>query len=145
MASKRHLILEALKTQLTAQLTWAKSIQWENIRILASDFNDSEVPAVQFYHVRTDYEHQNGRVQARSLVNIELAMKSSASTVIDQRDLFDKIDAIIEAVGSNPNLGVAGVIHARLISDETDAFTIKPFLLGVVQFEIIYLTKYNGC
>jgi hypothetical protein len=145
MASKRSDLLANLKTLLVAQLSWAKVVAWEQVRLLSSDFQDHELPCVQFYHVRTDYEQQQGRVQARMMFNVELCMKSNASAAVDQQDLFDKMDDILKAVGTNPNLGIPGMIHLRLLSDETDTHTIVPHYLGILAFEATYLTTFTGC
>lgn len=145
MSSKRAQILDALKTLLTSKLTWAKVVEWERIRILTSDFQDHEIPVVQFYHTRTDYTHQQGRVEGRMNFNIEVCLKSSTAAEVDQKDLFDKMDDVLKAIGTSPNLGVSGVIHLRYLGDETDAHTVLPHYIGVLNFEAIYLTTYTGC
>lgn len=143
--SKRHEILEAVKSQLSSSLTWAKSIEWENIRIMSSDFGEHEIPRVQFYFLNTNYQQLQGRVQATAILNVEVCLKSSENAVVDQRDLFDKMDDTLQAFGQRANFGVPGVIHARLLSDEVDAHTILPHFIGILTFEVVYLTTYNGC
>lgn len=145
MASKRAQILDALKTLLTTSLPWAKVVAWERIRLLSSDFLDHELPCVQYYHLRTDYTPMQGRVEARMQFNIEICMKSSSTSVVDQRDLFNKMDDILQAIGSQANLGIGGVIHLRLLSDETDTHSILPHYIGILTFEALYLTTYTGC
>jgi len=143
--SKRAAILDNLKTLLTSKLTWAKTVDWQKVRLLSGDFKDHELPVVQFYHLRTDYAQQQGRVEATAQFSVEVCMKSLSTGVIDQRDLFDKMDAVLKAIGSNPNLGIAGLIHLRLVSDETDTHTIAPHYIGILNFEAVYLTTYTGC
>jgi len=146
MTSQRSLILAAMKTQLTANITWAKIIDWEKIRILTADFPEHELPCIQFYHVRTDYEPQQGRVQARMSINVEVCIKSSYNGgKVDQKTLFDYMDDILRAVGVKPNLGIAGVIHTKLMSDETDAHSLQPHYIGILNFEVLYLTTFTGC
>lgn len=145
MASKRSELLGALKSLLLAQCPWAKVVAWEQIRLLSSDFQDHELPCVQFYHVRTDYTPQQGRVEARMQFNVEVCLKSNANSSVDQQALFDRMDDILKAVGTNPNLGIPGMIHLRLLSDETDTHTIVPHYLGILAFEATYLTTYTGC
>jgi hypothetical protein len=145
VASKRRQIFDAIKTQLTANLPWAKIVDWEKVRLLSSDFGDHEIPCVQFYHVRTPYEPARGQVQAKMLISVEVVMKSSYAGVVDQRDLFDKMDDVLLAFGKSINLGVPGVIHAQLLQDETDTHTISPHFLGTMTFEVTYLTIYGGC
>jgi hypothetical protein len=145
MSSKRSDIFDALKTQLSSKLTWAKVIEWEKVRILTTDFPEHELPCIQFYHVRTDYQPQQGRVEARMEVNVEVCIKSTATEVVDQQTLFDYMDGILQAIGQSPNLGVAGVIHMRLLRDETDAHTLLPHFIGILTFEVLYLTTFTGC
>lgn len=143
--SKRANILDALKTLLVAQLSWAKTVEWERIRLLSTDFKDHELPVAQFYHLRTDYEQQQGRVQGRMQIAIEVCLKSTATSVVDQRDLFDKMDDVLKAIGTQPNLGIPGVIHLRLLGDETDLHSITPHYIGILNFEALYLTTFTGC
>ena len=143
--SKRRQILDAMKTLLTGKLTWAKVVEWEKVRILSSDFGEHEIPCVQFYHLNTTYKQIQGRVEAHAVFNVEVCLKSFQTGVVDQRDLFDKMDDVLTGMGSQANLGVPGVIHARLLSDEVDTHTISPHFIGILTFEVVYLTTYTGC
>jgi hypothetical protein len=145
MTSKRSQLLTNLKSLLTTHCSWAKMISWEKIRVISSDFAEHELPVIQFYHVRTDYEQQQGRALARMQFNIELCLKSTTSGVINQKDLFDKMDLILQAIGTNPNLDISGMIHLRPISDETDIHILEPLFIGVWNFEALYLTTFAGC
>ena len=141
---KRH-IFDALEAQLVANLPWAKTISWEKIRLLSSDFASHEIPVVQFYHLRTDYDHSQGRLDARMRLVVEVVTKATATATADQRTLFDLMEDVELAVGLVPNLGVPGVIHVRYLSDESDIHTIEPFFLGVLTFEVIHRKGYAGC
>jgi hypothetical protein len=143
--SKRRDIFDAIKTQLTGALPWAKIVDWEKIRLMSSDFGEHEVPCVQFYALPTEYRPQQGRNQASMLLSVEVVIKSSVEGVVDQRDMFDRMEDVILAFGKNPNLGVAGVIHARLIKDFIDPHTIHPHFIGILTFEVVYMTTYTGC
>jgi hypothetical protein len=139
---KRREIFDALKTQLE-QLTWAKGVEWEKIRILASDFAEYEVPRIQFYHVSTSYTHEQGRLLAAMLINVELVTMSTAANFADQRTLFDLQEEVEQMIGSEANLGVQGVIHVRYISDETDLHSIEPYFIASLTFEVIYHKPYT--
>ena len=143
--SKKREIFDAVKTQLTEQLAWAKVVDWEKIRIMSSDFGDHEIPCVQFYPLPTEYKPQQGRNQATMVLQVEVVLKSSVEGVVDQRDLFDRMDAVCLAFGTRPNLGVPGVIHVRLVKDFTDPHTIQPHFIGILTFEVVYMTTYTGC
>ena len=143
--SKRRDIFDAIKTQLTTALTWAKVVDWEKIRIMSTDFGEHEIPCVQFYALPTDYRPQQGRNQATMLIQVEVVLKSSVEGVVDQRDMFDRMEDVSLAFGQRPNLGVPGVIHVRLIKDFTDPHTIHPHFIGILTFEVVYMTTYTGC
>jgi hypothetical protein len=145
MSDKRRDIFDAIKAQLLAEITWAKSVEWENIRILSSDFGEHEIPRIQFYTVGTSFKPIQGQVQATTSIVIEVCLKSSTLGVVDQRDLFDKMNDVMLAMGKKANLWLPGVIHIRPLSDECDTHTIQPHFIGIMVFEVVYLTTYTGC
>ncbi len=136
-------IMEAIKTRLSS-LTWAKSCDWKKIRISMDGTNQDQIPMIQFYQNGTSYTHEQGRLQATMQVSVELVLRSTATQEYDQADLMDKMQEIIEAVGLNPNLGIAGVIHARVLSDDLDLHLLEPYFYGTIIFEVIFYVKYNS-
>ena len=143
--SKKREIFDAIKTQLTTALTWAKVVDWEKIRILSTDLGEHEVPCVQFYALPTEYRPQQGRHEAHMQISVEVVLKSSVEGVIDQRDMFDRMNDVALAFGSKANLGVPGVIHVQLLKDYVDAHTIQPHFVGILTFEVVFMTTYTGC
>jgi hypothetical protein len=135
--------MEAIKTRLSS-LTWAKSCDWKKIRISMDGTNQDQIPMIQFYQNGTSYTHEQGRLQATMQVSVELVLRSTATQEYDQADLMDKMQEIIEAVGLNPNLGIAGVIHARVLSDDLDLHLLEPYFYGTIIFEVIFYVKYNS-
>jgi hypothetical protein len=144
MSMKRQLF-DALEAQLVAALPWAKTISWQKIKILAGDFPEWELPAVQFYHLHTDYNHSQGRIEGDMRLVIEVVTKSGTAGSVDQRTLFDLMEDIELAVGANPNLGIPGVYHCKYISDDCDIHAIEPFHVGALTFGVLHRKGFSGC
>jgi hypothetical protein len=138
-------IFQNLSALLKDKCPWARSVSWERIRLLDTDFIESEIPAIQLYDLNTTYTHQSGRVEARMQIVIELVMKQTSQGVVDQGTLFDRLEDIEAAVGSNIDLGISGMLHLRYVSSTTDRHTIEPYYIAALEFEAIYLKPFSGC
>ena len=126
-------------------ISWVRSVEWEKIRILEADFAEAHLPAIQIYDLNTSNTHQGGRVESRMQLVIELVMKQTATGVVDQGILFDRVEEIERAIGSNIDLGISGMLHLRYVSDTTDRHTIDPYFVAILEFEAIYLKPFTGC
>jgi hypothetical protein len=144
MSGIRTQMMEAIHTKLS-QLTWAKYVEWENIKLMAGDFADHDVPAIQFYVANTSYTHQGGRVEATSDLYIELVMMQTDQAIVKPQDLMDKMEEIELKIGEQPNLGIPGMVHLRYLGDDIDMHTIAPYYYGRLSFQAIYHKKYSGC
>lgn len=143
MGIKRQ-IFEALATRLST-LAWVKLVSWEKVRLTESDFQDHEIPCIQMYDTGALNTHQGGRVEARMGIIVELVLKQTTSMVVNQGILFDYVEEIEQLIGGQIDLGVAGVLHLRYVSDNTDLHTINPFYYASLEFEAIYLKSFTGC
>lgn len=135
-------ILDAIKARLDG-LTWPALVQWERLRLTTSDIASFEIPLVQFYMASTEISHQVQTLESRMVFFIEVVLRDSATTTANQRELLDKMAAIREVMGVNPNLGVKEVIHVRHIRREIDVHTISPFYYGRLQFECIFKEPFT--
>jgi len=140
----RHKIFDALEAQLRAGLTWPKTIAWDRIRLLSSEFGDHEIPVVQFYAIREDIVHQHGKLEAHMQLSIEVCLRQTQFATCDQSTLVDYLEEVEQCVGAQPNFGVPGVIHARYMSVEVDLHTIEPIYYGRLNFDVIYHKPYTG-
>lgn len=141
--SKKKDIMQALDTKLKT-LTWQKSVNWKTIKTSMDGVLQTEIPFIQFYQNGTSYTHEQGRLVANTQIVIECVLRSSATDVYSQENLMDYMQEILEKVGENPNLGVAGVIHARVLNDDQDLHLLAPFFYGSIVLEVIYHTKFNS-
>ena len=137
-------IFEALVYQLST-LPWVKRINWEKIWLLDSDFNDSELPALQIYDTGSEFTHQGGRLEARTSLSIELVMKQTPQGAVSQGILFDRVEEIELKIGQKIDLGVKGMLHVRYLREVTDLHTVEPYFIARLDFEAIYLKPFTGC
>lgn len=146
MASIERLVFEALATQL-ATLTWIKKIEYQNPRVLVSGFDETEIPAVQFWDTGEPFTHIKGHVEAEFGIQIELVMKSTDIDPVGQGDLFDRKDEIEQLFGSDPKLALNNgqIYHLRYDRADTDIFSTPPFLIAQLQFSALLNKPFSGC
>lgn len=134
-------IFEALELKLKT-LSWVKLVNWKKIRITSSDFRENEVPCIQFYDAGQTITHEHARLNVQWNIAIEIILKSKADGSIDMADLLDKRQEVEQKIGSQPNLGVDGVVHFLYLGNEPDLFTISPFYYTRLDFQAMYYKPY---
>lgn len=135
--------MQALYTRMST-LTWVKKVEWKNIKTTMDGTLQSDIPYIQFYQNGTSYTHEQGRLVAVTQIIVEIVLKSDATNVYSQETLMDYQQEVLEKIGLDPNLGVAGVIHARVLSDDLDLHLLEPYYYGTLVFEVMYHTKFNS-
>lgn len=115
-----------------------KYIEFEDIKIAVSDFQDHQLPAVQFWDVIETGVHQQGRIQKTWNVILELIMKSSEERVVQQKNLWNLVYLIERAIWAKPQLGVKGVEMVQYISNETDLHLVQPYYTARISLNVIY-------
>jgi hypothetical protein len=136
-------IFEALATVL-ASLSWVKTVEYENLRVLPSEWRDFELPSLQFFDNRAIVTHARGDVDVQWSISIELTLKSTADATYSQIDLFDKKQEIETLIGANVDLGISGMKHLKFDGWETDA-TEMPYLICRIDFTALYKKSFTGC
>jgi len=140
----RASIFDAFRARLAAQCTWAKVVNWEQIRIAASDFEDHEIPAIQLWSPELFHEHQVQTLETTMSIFVEIIMRSQATGVVDQRELFDKIESVRSAIGTQTTLGISQMIHVLILGNEVDLHTLEPFYFGRIHFQAVYKEPYTS-
>lgn len=141
----RSQIFDAFCAKLEA-IPWVNTVAWDKVRIVASDIQAHEVPLIQVYALRGQSIHVGQKIQCNLQIFVELVLRQSDNQAVDQKQLFDYLEDIEQAIGANPNLGVPGMVHVKLLGDEIDLHTIDPFFYGRIAFEAIYHKNYsNNC
>lgn len=136
-------IFEALATLLTT-LSWVRTVEYENLRVLPTEWRDFELPSLQFFDNRAIVSHARGDVDVQWSISIELTLKSTADAAYTQLDLFDKKQDVENLIGANVDLGIAGMKHLRFDGWETDA-TDGTYLICRLDFSALYKKPFTGC
>jgi hypothetical protein len=141
--SIEHLIREGLAAAL-APLTWARKIEPYKIRIGFSEMKEHEVPYIQFYGVSQSFVPDRTQVETRWQLAVDLVMRQGSDGLIDQRDLDDKRQEILEAVGAwmEAKFNGISVIQVVPISATDDLNLFDPFFMTTILFEFLYLKRY---
>jgi hypothetical protein len=135
--SMRTKIATAICTKL-ATITELKYICFDRVRMLASDFQDWEIPAVQLIDYGDDNEHSQRRALKRWNVSLEIVMGDKTTGIINQKNLWDLEQKIEETLFSQPNLVIPGVVHMILLGSTTDLHTLAPFYTARIDIQIEY-------
>lgn len=146
MSSIERLVFEALATRL-ATLTWINKIEYQQPRLMMSDWRDHEIPAVQFWDNGEPYRQVREHYEADFGITIELVLKSTAALVQGQGDLFDRKQEIEDLIGSDPHLAIndGRIYQAVLIRSDTDIFTQQPFLIAQIGLNVLLNKRFSGC
>lgn len=124
-------------------LTWVKLVQWKRIRMTTSDFQDNEVPVIQFFDAGQRVHHEAARLRVEWNICVELVLKSLASEVIDAEDLLDRRQEVEQCIGAQQtHLGIQGVQHVRYLGNEPDYLSIVPFYVARLDFQVLYYKPY---
>jgi hypothetical protein len=137
-----------LKTKLQ-ELPWANLVEFENIRLLASEFNAHEFPAIQIYDNGETATQLKGRTSNILSISIELVLMRSAVTgLVDQGQLFDKKLEIKQKIGEDPRLGINGgvdgtIMHIQYVAGATDLHSLAPHYLARLDFEVLFHEPFS--
>ncbi len=126
-------------------LPWLKKLEPYKIRASISEVREHEIPYVQFYGLEQVYEQQRGDLLTRWQIAVDLVLRRGIDGTIDQRDLDDKRQELIEAIGADPKLGLTySIVHVRPISATDDLMTFEPFFVSTIVFEALYRKPFTG-
>ncbi len=135
--SMKSKIADQLLTRL-ADIPQIKSVSFDSVKLLASDFKEHEIPAIQLIDKVETIAHEMSRVKKTWELQLEVVLKGNEYDQISQQDLWNLVYEIERKLWEQPNLGIAGVVHARYLSNETDLHLLAPFYFAKLNFEIIY-------
>lgn len=150
MASLENSILAALQGILQ-ELTWQKSVEYEKIKLLNTDFREHELPGIQFYDSGRSIAHVQGRIEVDWNITIEILMKRTSTDVVDQGILLDRTEEVERKIGANVTLGldtndssIGNVVHVKYLNAITDLHTVEPFFISLMNFSVNYFKPYTG-
>ncbi|NCY21576.1 hypothetical protein EBX31_06435 [bacterium] len=135
----------SLKTDIAAAIlerlesvTALKSKTFDTVKLLASDFQDHELPAVQLIDLAETVEHEQRRAKKYWQIALEVVLKPNEFGTKSQRDLWDLCYEIERALWERPNLRIPGIIHLKHLGSQTDLHLLEPLFFARLDFEVIY-------
>lgn len=139
MSSMRTQIAQKIISVVNASLLF-KYASYQVIKMLATDFSEYELPALQFIDLGDDNQHDRSRAKKTWNVTLEIVIGpiGSANYVPTQDDLWDLIEHTEQALFADPKLDIPEVIHMRLLGSSTDLHILKPLYTARIDLQIDY-------
>lgn len=141
--SVRTKISNALLARLDL-VTELKYKAFDSVKLMATDFQEWEIPAVQAIDLAEIITHEMRRAKKSWNLVLEVIVGPTSSDTPDQRDLWDLMETIERQLWAVPNLGLSEVIHMQLLSTSTDLHLLKPFYLGRIELAVLYYQPLVG-
>lgn len=113
-------------------------ISFDRIKVLISDFNETELPGCQVIDLSESVQHESARILRRWQLAVEVVMKQTADRYVDQQELWDLCYSIERKLWQNPNLGIPGVIQLTHLGTTTDLHLIEPYYTARILLEISF-------
>ena len=113
-------------------------LEFDDVRILTSDFNDMLIPAVQLIDIRESVQHDHSRAKKTWSITLELVMKEDEHGAVSQEDLWNFTYKIERALWAQPNLGITGVLQMVYLGNSTDLHLVKPYYISKLDFDVVY-------
>lgn len=123
-----------------------KTSSFDRVRLLDGDFAEWELPAVQLIDGEELNVHEMLRGRKTWPITVELVIGPIAATGYEptQKKLWDLIEAIENSVMSEPKLGLAKVLHVKLLGSNTDQGLLHPFYTARINFTVDYYQNLVG-
>ena len=146
MASKRTEIAQAIASIITTNLVpdSIKTVITDKVRLLAEDFQDWELPAVQIIDLGEVNQHEIRRGKKSWNLSIEVVIGPTAEDPVSQEELWDLMELLETTIWPTPQLGLSYVIHAKLLGSSTDLHLLDPFYTGRIDLVVDYYQPLVG-
>lgn len=135
--SFRSTIAAAIEARL-ALIPELKYVNFDDVKLAATDFADYQIPAVQLIDLGDANSHEMRRVQKLWSIAIEVIVGPTTAETPEQTDLWDLMELVERTLFAVPNLGIPGVIHMHLVTTTTDLHFMKPFYVGRIEIAVQY-------
>lgn len=119
-------------------------VAFDKVRLYASDFNNSELPAAQFIDEVESVVHEMRRKRATWNITLEVVDKPDENGYVSQRTMWNLEYQIARKIWANPKLGIDNVIQAQYLANNTDLHLLEPYYLLRLSFLIEYYENLTG-
>ena len=137
--TKIALVLEGLVTSGDV-----KVINYQIIKLVFSDFESWELPAIQLIDQGEIVEHEQGRARKTWDLVLEIVMKSSEAATVNQQSLFDLQNKVELILWEKPNLLIPGVIDLKYLGSSSDLHMVLPYYYVRMDFQVRYYDALVG-
>lgn len=147
MSSIRTQIAEALEAQIIAAIPTLKYCKaGARPKIISGDFNEYELPAVQIIGGSDTnlHEKHRGRKTWNILVEVVIGPIAATGYVPDQKELWDLMELLEQAIMSDPKFGLASVVHCYLLGSDPDLALLTPLYSGRIEIAVEYYQALVG-
>lgn len=148
MASIRTQIAEALVARIATLVpTYLKVVEFDTVRLLATDFQEWELPGIQIIDLGEVNQYDGSGVGKKTWnLSIEIVIGPVISTNYQpvQADLWDLMERVENLLGGRPNLGIPQVLHGLLLGSSTDLHLIKPLYTARIDYAFVYHQHLSG-
>lgn len=141
-------VFENLKTILETEISWANYVEYERIRLLTSEFNLHELPAIQIFDNGESATNLQALTENVLSISIEIVMTRSSTELVDQGLLLDRKLEVKRAVGKDPRLGIISTPsegafkHIQYVGGVTDLHSLDPHYLARLDFEALFTEPF---
>ncbi len=141
-------IFANLKTILTNEISWARSIEFEKVRILTADFQEHELPGIQIYDIGETATPLLSQTENTMQFSVEIVMTRNTGELINQGLLFDRKLEVKRAIGKDPTLGIisspgiGSFKNVQYKGSNTDFATIEPHYIARLDFEALFTEPF---
>lgn len=112
---------------------------FDTVKLLASDFAEYELPAVQIIDLSEVVTHERNRALKEWNLAVEIVIgPTKEGSEPTQKILWDLMQLTEETLWAKPNLGIPGVVHMILIGTSTDLHLIPGFYTGRLDMSVKY-------
>jgi hypothetical protein len=111
---------------------------------LASDFNESDIPAIQIIDVGLSSEHEKVRAKKRWSLAIEVVLRSTMTEPASQVKLWDLEQEVLRRLFSDANLGIKGVIQMEFRGSATDLHLLEPYYFTRLDVDVMFYENLTG-
>lgn len=152
-SAQTEMVIQCMKSRIGDRLVEilngvrdVKTVTFDKVKLLASDFGETEIPAIQLIDVSQTGSHEQSRVKYVWLIALELVMKQTTDRSCDQRSLWNLEYQVKRKLWASPNLGIPGVFHIQFVNAETDLHLLEPFYFARIFFEVhFYESLVRDC
>ncbi len=137
MTSLRTEIATKLKTVIE-NISSITTVSFDDIKLLASDFSEYELPVVQIIDMAEDNTHEMTRAFKIWNISLEIVIGPKLNYVPKQSDLWDLLETIESALFADPKLALPYVTQMTLLGTTTDLHLLKPLYTARMDLQVNY-------